>query len=85
MPNVYSAHCGVDVDCGVRGLVVGGIMTTQISDLIARDFHTLSSEEVERLLAEADSVKYRKPKNANGSRARYFHAKLQREKLRESR
>lgn len=54
-------------------------MTSQISDLIARDFHTLTSDEVERLLAEADRVKYRKPRNANGSRARYFHAKLQRE------
>lgn len=58
-------------------------MTTQISHLILRDFHTLSSAEVEQLLDAADMVKYRRPKNANGSRARYFHAKLQREMERE--
>lgn len=40
------------------------------------DFFTLSSETVETLLAQADSVKYRKPKNAKGSRARYFYALL---------
>ncbi len=28
------------------------------------------------VLDEADKAKYRKPKNANGSRARYFFAKL---------
>lgn len=50
-------------------------------DILARcritarpDFHTLSSGDVESLLKEADAVKYRKPKNANGSRARYFYA-----------
>jgi hypothetical protein len=55
------------------------------SDALARaciprhaDFHTLSSIQVEALLVEADAVKYRKPKNANGSRARYFHAFLTR-------
>ncbi len=45
---------------------------------VLADFHTLSSEQVERLLAEADMWHYRKPKNANGSRARYFHDMLQR-------
>ena len=44
-----------------------------------KDFFTLSSEEVGRVLAAADSVGYRKPKNANGSRARYFHARLLRD------
>lgn len=44
----------------------------------ARDFFTLDSTQVESLVAEADRVRYRKPKNANGSRARYFHALLQR-------
>lgn len=42
------------------------------------DYHTLNSYQVDALLAEADRVRYRKPKNANGSRARYFHAYLQR-------
>ena len=42
------------------------------------DFHTLSSSQVTDLLLAADLFKYRKPKNANGSRGRYFHAYLQR-------
>jgi hypothetical protein len=43
--------------------------------LIAKpDYFTLSSSDKEGLLREADTVKYRKPKNANGSRARYFYA-----------
>lgn len=42
------------------------------------DFHTLSSSKVDALLAEAKRAGYRKPKNANGSRGRYFHAYLQR-------
>lgn len=43
-----------------------------------QDFHTLRSEQVESLLAFADQRKYRKPKNANGSRGRYFYQMLQR-------
>lgn len=39
-------------------------------------FHALPSDKVEALRIEADLVKYRQPKNANGSRARYFHAFL---------
>lgn len=39
-------------------------------------FHTLRSSQVESLLAWANHYKYRAPKNANGSRARYFHAML---------
>lgn len=42
------------------------------------DFHALRSSQVDALLTAADRYKYRKPKNANGSRARYFHAYLQR-------
>lgn len=42
------------------------------------DFHTLSSAQVDALITEANRVKYRRPKNANGSRARYFHNRLQR-------
>lgn len=41
-----------------------------------RDFHALDSTIVESIIAAADSVKYRRPANANGSRARYFHAYL---------
>ena len=43
------------------------------------DFHELRSSQVDDLLRVADQVKYRKPKNANGSRARYFFALLQRQ------
>ena len=42
------------------------------------NFYALSSGEVEELLTYADAHKYRKPKNANGSRGRYFHAFVQR-------
>lgn len=42
------------------------------------DFHALPSSEVERIIAAADERKYRQPKNANGSRARYFHEYLRR-------
>lgn len=42
------------------------------------NFHTLRASQVDALLVEADRVKYRKPKNANGSRGRYFHDMLQR-------
>lgn len=41
-----------------------------------RDFHSLDSGTVESIIAAADSVKYRKPPAANGSRARYFYARL---------
>lgn len=42
------------------------------------DFHTLSSDQVDKLVEYAVSTGYRKPKNASGSRARYFYAYLQR-------
>lgn len=42
------------------------------------DFHALASWQVDGLLIEADRVRYQRPKNANGSRARYFHDRLQR-------
>jgi hypothetical protein len=45
---------------------------------IGSDFLTLRTEHVEKLLVEADRVRYQRPKNANGSRARYFHDRLQR-------
>lgn len=40
------------------------------------DFHALPSDTVERILNAANERKYRAPRNANGSRARYFHAML---------
>ena len=42
------------------------------------DFHRLRSGQVESLLAEAKRLKYRTPRNANGSRARMFCQYLQR-------
>lgn len=45
---------------------------------LGADFHRLHSSQVDALLAEADRLKYRKPRNANGSRGRYFHDLLQR-------
>ncbi len=45
---------------------------------IGQDFFTLRAEQVGCLLDEADRSGYRKPKNANGSRGRYFHDLLQR-------
>jgi hypothetical protein len=44
----------------------------------SQDFFTLSASQVSGLLAEADRVRYQKPKQANGSRGRYFYARLQR-------
>ena len=43
-----------------------------------QDFHALYSRQVDVILEAADRVGYRKPKNANGSRSRYFHAYLER-------
>lgn len=40
------------------------------------DYHALTSTQVDALLIKADAWRYRKPKNANGSRGRYFHAML---------
>lgn len=42
------------------------------------DFHMLRCDQVERLVEQADIRRYRKPKNANGSRGRYFHDLMQR-------
>ncbi len=38
------------------------------------DFHALKAEQIANLLAFAYERKYRKPKNANGSSGRCFHA-----------
>ena len=45
---------------------------------LGADFHALNSYSVDRLLEHARMGGYRKPKNANGSRAQYYHAMLQR-------
>lgn len=45
---------------------------------LTRDFHALPAGQVDHILEAADAYKYRKPRNANGSRARYFHAFLRR-------
>jgi hypothetical protein len=50
---------------------------------IGADFHTLTSAQVDALLTVADQRRYQKPRNANGSRGRYFHAMLQRRASRE--
>ena len=42
------------------------------------NFFALRSHEVASLLDFADKRGYRKPRNANGSRGRYFYAYLQR-------
>jgi hypothetical protein len=43
------------------------------------DFHALNAAQKDQLGVEADRVKYRRPPNANGSRLRYFHDRLQRQ------
>jgi hypothetical protein len=48
---------------------------------VNQDFHTLSSDQVEHVIQMADQARYQKPKNANGSRARYFYQRLQRQAL----
>lgn len=53
-------------------------LATQFHIPLGRDFCTLRAEEVERVLSAADFVKYRRPANANGSRGRYFYARLMR-------
>jgi hypothetical protein len=45
---------------------------------IGADFHALTRDQVDNLIAAADRANYRRPANANGSRARYFHAMIQR-------
>lgn len=49
-----------------------------LAPLLSRNFYMLSVAEVCDVLAQADAYGYRKPRNANGSRARYFFAYVQR-------
>lgn len=46
--------------------------------IMGADFHQLRATEVTRVLEAAKEWGYRAPKNANGSRARYFYAYLNR-------
>lgn len=43
-----------------------------------RDFHTLNSQHVQNIVDAAKARRYKAPKNANGSTARYFYAYLNR-------
>ena len=43
-----------------------------------QDWHAMPSAMKEAVLSAADARRYRKPKNANGSRGRYFAAYLRR-------
>jgi hypothetical protein len=45
---------------------------------VNQDFFSLTRAQVATLLERADAFKYRKPKDANGSRARYFYAYVSR-------
>lgn len=45
---------------------------------VSREFHALRENEVQAVIAAADEWRYKKPRGANGSRARYFHAHLRR-------
>lgn len=51
---------------------------TAIGCSLAADFHTLDSNQVSRVVMEAEQYGYRKPKKANGSTGRYFFAYVQR-------
>ncbi|HMA20695.1 MAG TPA: hypothetical protein VKO87_07815, partial [Gemmatimonadaceae bacterium] len=72
------------------GAQIMTITANQAREILARcnardvDYHSLSSEQVDMLLTSADAVKYRKPRDANGSRGRYFHAYLTRLARREA-
>lgn len=45
---------------------------------VGSQFHTLRTSHIDALLTAANFARYRQPKNANGSRARYYHDLLQR-------
>lgn len=51
---------------------------SELGRIVRRDFHTLGAADVDILLAAANRERYRAPRVRNGSRARYYHAALQR-------
>lgn len=66
--------------------------SSSAADVLARcklahrpDFHTLGASTVDLLLEEARQYGYRKPRNANGSKARYWYAYLLRVSSRSAR
>lgn len=61
----------------VAGARLDAVLTLSLCNIHrSQDFHSLSSTQVKCLLKSADENHYQKPKSANGSRARYFHALL---------
>ena len=63
----------------MKALIIDQLRTgAEGIDVKNADFHTLTSAQVERIADAAKQYRYRKPKNANGSTARYFFAMLQR-------
>lgn len=49
-----------------------------INASLGQSYLTLSVAQVTALIAEADRVRYQKPANAKGARARHFYDMLQR-------
>ena len=45
---------------------------------LGEDFHCLTTAQKDALEQAADRVRYQRPRNANGSRLRYYHDLLQR-------
>lgn len=50
----------------------------EINAHVGQDFHTLSAGQVENVLKLAKQYRYKKPRQANGSTARYYYQLLQR-------
>lgn len=57
-----------------RVLIAGGVD-------VEKDFFQLSVWDVDKLIVWAKLTRYRRPKNANGSLARYFFANLQKKDI----
>ncbi len=62
----------IDLDTAMNAFNSAGIS-------LKEDFHSLRSEQVEVVLELAKRAGYRAPKNANGSRARYYFEALARQ------
>jgi hypothetical protein len=55
--------------CEVCGIVRINVFPVQGT---IQDWHSMGNDQKDAILLAADLWKYRKPKNANGSRGRYF-------------
>lgn len=62
----------------LQAVARAGLKDAGGSEVLPYDYHRLSSAQVDVVLSAADAQKYRKPRNANGSRGRYFYDRLQR-------